>query len=259
MVPGAIRTYDVSVGGYHGAPPEDCECLVRKLCDWLCGQDFAVPQGQEIAFGILMAIVAHLYLAWIHPFGDGNGRTARLMEFQILVGVGVPSPAAHLLSNHYNRTRTEYYRQLQYSSSRDNGPMSFLIYAVRGFVDGLREQLDYIREQQMEVAWRNYVHETLGHQKSATEDRRRHVVLDLSGKADPVPLSQLTNVSGRVAQAYAHVSPRTLLRDISALVKDGYLIKTNKGLAANKRLIAAFLPARHAPGTKEEGLPSVIS
>lgn len=56
-------------------------------------------------YAIFKAVVAHLYLAWIHPVGDGNGRTARLVEFQILLSSGVPSPAAHLLSNHYNQTR----------------------------------------------------------------------------------------------------------------------------------------------------------
>src|SRR5680860_933902 len=60
---------------------------------------------------IVKAIVAHLYLAWIHPFGDGNGRTARLVELQILLAAGFPVPACQLLSSHYNQTRAEYYRQ----------------------------------------------------------------------------------------------------------------------------------------------------
>jgi Fic family protein len=44
----------------------------------------------EIPYAILKAILAHLCLAWIHPFGDGNGRTARLVEFQILIFPGCP-------------------------------------------------------------------------------------------------------------------------------------------------------------------------
>ena len=35
------------------------------------------------------------------------------------------------------------------------------MYAVQGFVDSLREQLNLVRHQQMDVTWRNYVHETL--------------------------------------------------------------------------------------------------
>ena len=49
-----------------------------------------------MAEGILKATLAHLYIAWIHPFGDGNGRTARLVEFMLLSRAGVPSPSAHL-------------------------------------------------------------------------------------------------------------------------------------------------------------------
>src|SRR5258708_25331431 len=95
----------------------------------------------KIIYGIIRAVIAHLYLAWIHPFGDGNGRTARLIEYRILLACGVPSPAVHLLSNHYNLTRTEYYRQLDRASGSKGEYIPFVEYAVQGFVDGLRQQL----------------------------------------------------------------------------------------------------------------------
>ncbi len=100
--PGKIRRRSAIVGNYRGAPAEDCEYLLEHLCTWLNSEDFRTSENLAIAFSLLKAIVAHLYLAWIHPFGDGNGRTARLMELQILLATGVPQPAAHLLSNHYN-------------------------------------------------------------------------------------------------------------------------------------------------------------
>ena len=79
----------------------------------------------------MKAVVAHLYIAWIHPFGDGNGRTARLLELQILLGAGFPVPTCQLLSNHYNQTRTEYYRELDLASHR-RSPTEFLVYALEG-------------------------------------------------------------------------------------------------------------------------------
>lgn len=105
VVPGEIRKGSVVVGSCKGAPAEDCEYLLERMCSFTADS----PQ-QEIALdsvskSVLLAIWAHLYLAWIHPFGDGNGRTARLLEFMILLGGGVPAPAAHVLSNHYNQTR----------------------------------------------------------------------------------------------------------------------------------------------------------
>jgi len=47
------------------------------------------------------AIVTHVYLKWIHPFGDGNGRTGRLLEFYILLRAGLPNIVSHVLSNFY--------------------------------------------------------------------------------------------------------------------------------------------------------------
>ena len=97
---------------------------------------------------------AHLYLAWIHPFGDGNGRTARLVEFLLLANCGVvPMPAAHLLSNHYNLTRDRYYRELARASESGGDTLGFLTYAIEGFIDGIREVIGMVREQQVNIAW----------------------------------------------------------------------------------------------------------
>ena len=129
---GSIRTYAVGVANYRGAPAEDCEFLLARLCEWLTGSEWIAQPDTPLATAILKAVVAHLYLAWIHPFGDGNGRTARLLEFQILIDAGVPTPAAHLMSNHYNQTRAEYYRQLERASQSGGDIAPFLVYALQG-------------------------------------------------------------------------------------------------------------------------------
>ena len=108
-------------------PAGDCEFLVERLCEWLNGDDFARCDDRRETFlrAFLRAVLAHVYIAWIHPFGDGNGRTARLVEFAILTAAGVPAISAHLLSNHYNATRDAYYRQLnQASRSAASSPPS---------------------------------------------------------------------------------------------------------------------------------------
>ena len=244
IIPGEIRTYSVGVGRYRAVPPEDCGYLLERLCDWL-NTDFIPPkQGYTIAFGILKAIVSHLYLAWIHPFGDGNGRTARLVEFHTLIGCGVPSAAAHLLSNHYNVTRREYYRQLDYSSQSDGGLMSFVEYALQGFVDGLKEQLTLIGNQQWDVTWRNFVHEKFKDKNSDADVRKRHLVLDLSRQDKPVPLSKLNEISPRVAGAYSQKTHKTLIRDVNELKSMGLVEQTPAGIHARKDIILAFLPGR---------------
>jgi hypothetical protein len=233
----------VGVGRYRAVESADCEFLLEKLCSWL-NDGFDTKEEFIITFGILKSIIAHLYLAWIHPFDDGNGRTARLIEFQVLISCGVPSAAAHLLSNHYNQTRKEYYRQLDYTSQSRGDISSFIEYALRGFVDGLKEQVDVIRDQQWDVTWRNYVHEKFKDKMGEAYVRRRRLALDLSLSQDPVPLSKLKELSPRIAAAYARKTNKTLIRDVNSLKSMELIEVTTKGIRAKRELILAFLPVR---------------
>lgn len=243
--PGVFRSHEVVVGNYRGAPARDCPGLVDKLCDWLNGPSFAASDPDlNVPFAIIKAIVAHLYLAWIHPFGDGNGRTARLVEFALLVTAGVPKPAAHLLSNHYNLTRSEYYRQLDAAGRQSKGDIvPFVRYAVQGLVDGLREQIDFIREQQLDVTWENYVHSAFREFKGATQERRKWVVLDLS-RTGATRTSEIKLLSSRLADAYRDKTDKTLTRDLNALIALDLIKRTTDGYVANRELIQAFLPKR---------------
>ena len=163
VVPGEFRTHDVVVGRYRGAPPEDCDYLVRRLCDWLNGELEDLGGSDDVLRDprvFVLAALAHLHLAWIHPFGDGNGRISRLLEFEILLRASIPVLAAHLLSDHYNKTRDHYYAILERTSRADGYPMEdFVHYATEGLVDGLREQLQKVRNMQMTIMWQSYVHE----------------------------------------------------------------------------------------------------
>ncbi len=247
VTPGEVRKHSVGVARYRGAPAEDCEYLLSRLCEWLKSLDSSLGLEAGLVPATLKAVLAHLYLAWIHPFGDGNGRTARLIEFQILINGGVSTPAAHLLSNHYNQTRAEYYRQLDYASGSGGDLVPFLKYAVRGFVDGLLSQVELIRHQQLEVAWENYVHAMFRDRTSSSNLRRRQLLLALSKQDRGLSKSDLPRVSVEVAAQYAKKTPKTLTRDINALLKMGLLVKDANIYKANKAIILAFLPLRRIP------------
>lgn len=243
VVPGEIRTHSVVVGNvYRGAPAEDCEHLLERLCRWLNSDDFKPAAGMETVYAIIKAVVAHIYLAWIHPFGDGNGRTARMVEFQILLSAGVPTPAAHLLSNHYNQTRNEYYRQLDSASKTGGEIIPFLSYAAQGFVDGLREQLERIRNQQWDVTWENYVHDMFHSKVSRSDVRQKNLVLDLTS-ADKIILPQkISELSPRLAKDYANKTYKTIQRDLNTLEKMNLIERTADGVRVKKETILAFLP-----------------
>ncbi|MDE0198885.1 MAG: Fic family protein [Caldilineaceae bacterium] len=241
VVPDVIRRHDVGVGRYRGAPHQDCEYLLRELCRWLDSKNFLPDESRRIAFGILKAIIAHLYVAWIHPFGDGNGRTARLVEFQLMLSCGVPSVAAHLLSNHYNITRDEYYRQLDLSGRSGGGIFPFIKYALQGFIKGLNEQILTIERHQLEALWMSYVHDTFRNKVSVTDIRRRQLVVDLTQTLEPVPIVHLRYISPRIAEAYAGKTDRTIRSDVNALEIMGLIRRSDEGVEINRERIMAFL------------------
>jgi len=251
--PGEVRQHAVTVGStYRGAPHEDCAHLLGRLCNWLSGPEFAAQPGHETVYAIVRAIVAHLYLAWIHPFANGNGRTARLVEFHVLLSAGVPSPAAHLLSNHYNRTRDGYYRELRRASESGGDLLPFLGYAVRGFVDGLREQLEFVWAQQSDVVWRNFVHETFRSMTSAAEVRQRHLALDLGAQDGWVSVSVISGLTPRLAEAYAAKTPKTIQRDLNVLEHLELVVREGRRVRARREIVRSFLPLRLPPEGGED-------
>lgn len=245
VVPGAYRQVSVGVGTYRGAPAEDCEFLVEELCRWINDKIRPPSESERIAFGVIRAVLAQLYLAWIHPFGDGNGRTARLVELQILLGVGVPNIAAHLLSNHYNQTRAEYYRQLDYASKSGGDINRFLEYAAQGLADGLSETMARIREFQIDVTWRDYVYARFRNLTGPAADRRRQLALDLWWSKAGAALPAIPRLSTELAGLYARKTNKTISRDLNALEEMALVVRdSDQRIHANADILLAFLPAR---------------
>jgi Fic family protein len=242
-VPGKIRTKSVVIGSvYRGAPAEDCEFLLDQLCAWLEQLMEDAGPAWRRPMGIIRAILAHLYLAWIHPFGNGNGRTARLIEFQLLLEAGFPSPACHLLSNYYNRTRSRYYQVLRETSKNTDFPVwKFVSYAVQGFVEELREQLDFIQGHVLAMVWQNFVHAVpLG--SAETSRRRRHLIFALPNNGDWTPISKITHLTPELAEQYASKTPKTLTRDLNILKEAGLLVREGSTVRPNLYQLFAFLP-----------------
>jgi len=249
VVPGEYSLKDLVVGSVYKAPPrEDVEFLMDKFCDWL-NRDFIAPsqdmsQPDDLRFyqAFFGAVLGHLYLAWIHPFGDGNGRTARLLEVATLAHCGVvPWVASNLLSDHYNKTRTRYYTRLN-EASKARDVAGFVRYAAEGYVDQLRQQITMVRESQMRVAWINYVHERMRDETSGkTKDRRRELVLSLPvGKL--TPRRMIRSLNPEMAAAYAGASDRMVARDLTALVHLELVRVGPEGVEPCADIINAFRP-----------------
>ena len=255
VVPGEIPAHAVGVGRYRGAPRADCAFLLDRLCRWLEDEPGLTTFGEDdddrIATAILHAILTHLYIAWIHPFGDGNGRTARLVEFMLLARAGVPLTSAQLPSNHYNLTRAEYYRQLDRAGRANGGlgdPLGFIVYAAQGLVDGLKEQCRYVGAVQLSIAWQHFVFDRFRRERrSPAVERRRELVLALTAREQPAPKAELRRLSLAVAERYAGKTDKTLTRDVNWLVAEDLIERQADGYRARLARMRSFLPPRAAP------------
>lgn len=238
-IPGQIREHSVVVGNVYRAPDtKDVAMLLDKFCEWM-NSDYFKNEQSPVLFAILQAVAAHLYIAWIHPFGDGNGRVARLLEFAILLKSGVPSPAAHLLSNHYNMTRAEYYRQLD-KASKTGDPLGFFAYAIQGFLDGLEGQLDFVQYHVIEVCWREFIYERFSQiPRGKIAHRRRQLALNISAMSEPVNKDKLLLV---MSKEYKDKTPKTLARDLNKLEEMKLVVNDRGNYIANKDLMLRFLP-----------------
>ena len=88
--------------------------------------------------------------------------------------------------------------------------LGFLVYAIEGFVDGIREVIDMVRNQQVQIAWINYVHEVFHDEpNSKASDRQRDLVLALPMWED-IRRVDLTGLTTKIARLYATAGPRTL-------------------------------------------------
>lgn len=246
VVPGEMRSHSVLVGRYRGAPAEDLHFLLDRFCTWL--NSINPPEAQRAPISILTAIAAHLYFVWIQPFADGNGRTARLIEFRYLLQAGFPTPAAHLLSNFYNSTRTMYYRMLDHAGQSKGDMVDFIDYAVQGFVDQLKEQLNEIREMQWETTWENHVYKQFSkYRPSETTNRRRALVLELSKAASSggwIPRNSIPDLSVKLARYYNDRTDKTLSRDLNHILSMNLIQQKGRMVRADREVILAFLPQR---------------
>ncbi len=122
MPPGVLfAVYDAVTGAPDYIPPEysDIPELLNELVDYVNTTD---------GHPLIIAAVVHYQLVTIHPFEDGNGRTARLMSGYVLDFYGYGFNGIGSLEEYFAYDPDEYYESLQmglpvlYYSGRENPP-----------------------------------------------------------------------------------------------------------------------------------------
>jgi Fic family protein len=109
---------------------------MNELIDFINSED-------SPKYDLLKVAIAHHRFVWIHPFGNGNGRTVRLFTYAMLIRLGfnvgtgrILNPTAVFCSN-----RNEYYQQLSNADTgTDKGVLRWCEYVLKG----LKEEIEKI-------------------------------------------------------------------------------------------------------------------
>ena len=136
--PGAYRSGNVQIAGAGHVPPDVVQ--VQSLMDELLAF-VNVPDAPK--YDLLKTALAHHRFAWIHPFGNGNGRVVRLFTYALLLKYGfnvttggrVLNPTAVFCNN-----RERYYEMLATADTgTDAGLEGWALYVLAGVRDELKK------------------------------------------------------------------------------------------------------------------------
>lgn len=136
--PGAYRTGSVKISQSAHLPPEPL--LVPQYMSELVA---FINRADPPKYDLIKVALAHHRFAWIHPFGNGNGRVVRLLTYALLVKYGfnvktggrVLNPTAVFCNN-----RDRYYTMLgQADTGTHDGREAWCIYVLDGMLDELRK------------------------------------------------------------------------------------------------------------------------
>lgn len=132
---------------YTGPDAKKVSGLMSDLVKWI-----RESEGQN-ANPVVVAGIVHQEIAAIHPFSDGNGRTARAVATLILYARGYDFRRLFALEDYYNKDRAKYYAAINIGKNYEERRLDFtpwLEYFVRGF----RDEIDDIKTKTVALSRR---------------------------------------------------------------------------------------------------------
>lgn len=155
---GVFRKIQVFVGNPHTGkvafmPPPAAQ-IHRLIDDFLAW--FDSDEANELD-PVIEAAVTHYEMVRIHPFVDGNGRTARALATVVLYRRGFDVKRFFTLDDYYDNDRSAYYAALKTVDKNDLDLTAWLEYfiegvavsinAVKNKVIGLSKDIKFLKEK----------------------------------------------------------------------------------------------------------------
>ena len=121
---------------------------------------------------LIQALALHYHLAAIHPFLDGNGRTARAVEALVLQRVGLRDSAFIAMSNYYYDEKIDYLKVLTETRAGRHDLTPFLAFGLRGITIQCKRLFNEINKHVSKALYRNLMFNLF----SRLETKRKRVI-----------------------------------------------------------------------------------
>ncbi len=189
--------------------------LMRDFVAWLNGEEAA-----EL-YPVLMSGIAHYELVRIHPFVDGNGRTARALATLILYLRGFDTKRFFALDDYYNEDRSRYYAALRTVDPETVDVTEWLEY----FTEGVAVSMGKVKRAILDLSLDRRLKEAKG--PIYLDDRQMAILKYLQTN------SRIT--IGKVQSTFG-ISREMGNRLIRPLLENGLLARRGKGRATYYQL-----------------------
>ncbi len=202
-------------------PPPATELAARmdKMCVFANGtgkSEFIPPA--------VRAILLHLWLAYDHPFVDGNGRTARALFYWSMARQGYWLCEYVSISRILKKARGQYARSYLYTETDENDATYFILYQLRVLIRAIAELHDYLARKATEL----HESDELVRQAALVHDDLNPRQLALINHALKNPQARYTVASHRTSHGVSYQTART---DLMKLADQSLLVVNTGGRA----------------------------
>ena len=122
---------------------------IHQFVDELC-EFFNERNGKQFIHPIIRGIIIHFMISYVHPFSDGNGRTARAMFYWYMLRQGYWLTEYLSISRVIAKSKKSYEKAFLYTEADDMDIGYFVSYNLRVLEQSFKQLQDYIKRKQNE-------------------------------------------------------------------------------------------------------------
>ena len=213
-----IYVVDSITGSVAHTPPSYNEIIdmIVDLCEFANNDN-----NDNFIHPIIKGIIIHFILAYIHPFVDGNGRTARSLFYWYMIKKGYWLTEYLSISRIIYTNKKSYEKAFLYTENDDNDLSYFIQYHLNVMKKAFEDLKKYL---QRKIDEQQNVHRFIG--VLNTNDRQRYVFKVIMENKHII-------ITPKELASQFDITTRTARTDLQELVKMGYLKITN----INKRAL----------------------